>query len=56
VIDAHLNMRPPNPLEFNPDLPAGLAEIILKCLEKEADQRFASADELREALISLGPH
>jgi len=56
VIDAHLNKQPPNPLEFNPDLPTGLAEIILRCLEKDADQRFASADELREALISLSTH
>jgi tRNA A-37 threonylcarbamoyl transferase component Bud32 len=54
VIDAHLNTPPPNPADLAHDLPPGLDQIILRCLEKQSDQRFQSADALREALLELG--
>ena len=52
--------RMPTPLEkLNPDVPAPLARIITRSLEKDPDRRYASADELLHALedVSLsGAH
>lgn len=33
-----------------PDVPEAIERVILRCLEKEPDKRFASADELAQAL------
>jgi hypothetical protein len=33
-----------------PNVPAGLASVIMRCLRKERDQRWQNADELRQAL------
>jgi len=38
------------PKEKNPEIPDSLAEICLKCLEKDRNKRYASAKELAEAL------
>ena len=46
----HVNEAPPKPTKFRKDLPAGLEQAILKALEKKPAKRYASADELREAL------
>jgi tetratricopeptide (TPR) repeat protein len=54
VIDAHLNQLPPDPTELAEGLPNGLGEIILRCLEKEPEQRYGSADLLRDALLEIG--
>ena len=35
--------KPPNPREIKPDVPADLATIILKALEKEPERRYQSA-------------
>ena len=43
---------PPAPLPE--DVPAGLAAVIMKCLQKEARDRFQSAKEFREVLCSGG--
>jgi len=51
VIDAHLKKTPPDPVEIKPGLPRDLADIILRCLEKDPSQRFASATELHRALV-----
>jgi len=51
VIDAHLKKTPPDPVELKPGLPRELAEIILRCLEKDPSQRFSSATELHRALV-----
>lgn len=40
----------PPPREVAPDLPEALERIILRCLEKHADERYADANELGEAL------
>ena len=52
--------RMPTPLEkVNPDVPAPLARIIARTLEKDPDNRYASADDLLHALedVSLsGAH
>ena len=36
-----------------PNCPAGLSDIILRCLEPDPDNRFRSAAQLREALLSM---
>ena len=53
VIDAHLNQAPPDPLEFAPDLEPELGRIVLRCLEKKPENRFADARQLRTALEAL---
>ncbi len=39
--------KPRDPRETNPQLPADLAQLILRCLEKDPARRFQSADEVR---------
>jgi class 3 adenylate cyclase len=49
--------RPAPPHLIEPSLPPALEGVILRCLEKDPARRFASAEELREALcasVSLG--
>ncbi len=53
VIEAHIKLQPPDPLEFAPHLPARLGSVILQCLEKDPQRRFASAADLREALVGV---
>lgn len=53
VIEAHLKQQPPDPAEFARQLPAGLGAVILQCLEKDPVRRFASAADLREALVRV---
>ena len=42
----HKAEPPPDPAVENPRVPADLSRLILKCLEKDKDARYASADEL----------
>ena len=52
VLNKHLNDPPPRPSEKAPhaDVPPALEAVILKCLNKEASERYASAEDLYEAL------
>lgn len=44
--------KAPRPItEFRKDVPAGLAQIIARCLAKKREERFASYSELRDALL-----
>jgi serine/threonine protein kinase len=43
----------PPPTQFEPDLPAELSSIILKCLEENPDDRPKSADEVKNSLLHL---
>ena len=45
-----LHGTPEPPQSLRPEIPAGLADIILRCLEKDPAQRFQSAVELTRAL------
>ncbi|HEY6878502.1 MAG TPA: serine/threonine-protein kinase [Polyangiales bacterium] len=45
----HLQAPAPRPSALAP-VPPALDAVVLKCLEKKADKRFASAEALREAL------
>jgi len=46
VIDAHLNTPPTDPLDLVPDLDPELSRIILRCLEKKPEDRYADTGEL----------
>ncbi len=45
--------EPPALREINPDLPVELESVILRCLEKQPSERYASAAELREGLKTI---
>jgi serine/threonine protein kinase len=40
----------PNPLEFRPDLDTTLVSILVKAIQADANQRFQTAEEFRDAL------
>lgn len=46
----HKSEIPKDPKELNPQIPDDLSKIILKCLEKEKESRYQSADDLRSEL------
>jgi len=49
-----LNEAPPRPGSLRPEVPAGLEEIILKCLGKRPEDRFQDFESLLSALQSEG--
>jgi serine/threonine-protein kinase len=53
MITGHLKTVPPPPSKFKPEIPAQLDAVILRCLEKNRDKRFADTGELRAALAAL---
>jgi tRNA A-37 threonylcarbamoyl transferase component Bud32 len=53
IVDAHLRQAPPDILDLEPQLNPRLAELILRCLEKDPNNRFTTGSELHQALKSL---
>jgi serine/threonine-protein kinase len=52
VLSKHLSEPPVRPSQRSPlSLPAEADEIIMRCLEKDPDDRYQTAEELRQALI-----
>ncbi len=49
----HIVESPPAPRDSNPELPPELENVILKCLQKNPEERYQSALELREELVQL---
>jgi serine/threonine-protein kinase len=47
--EMHLHAPPPNPMELAP-MPSAVGEVVLRCLEKRPERRFASMDALIAAL------
>ena len=47
---AHLQQAPPDPREFYEHIPAGLAQVVLRCLEKSPEERYQTVGELQQAL------
>ncbi|SHF70825.1 Serine/threonine protein kinase [Desulfacinum infernum DSM 9756] len=55
LMDLILECPPEPPRELEPDLPSELEKIILRCLEKDWQKRYAHAEELRQALMEAFP-
>ncbi len=53
TMSAILNEEPTPISELAPETPAGLQRVVLRCLEKNPEQRFQSASDLAFALESL---
>jgi tetratricopeptide (TPR) repeat protein len=53
IVDAHLRQPPPDILDLEPQLNPRLAELIVRCLEKDPDDRFTTGAELHQALKAL---
>ena len=49
----HLEEEPQHPRVFNADVPDELAEVVLKALSKEAEDRYQTANEMYQALDSV---
>jgi hypothetical protein len=53
VLQMHRATPPPDPMHLRPELPEGLARVILRCLDKKPDRRFQGASAMRRALEAL---
>ena len=53
IFDKILHQIPPEPVQFNPKLPAELGRIISKGLEKDLELRYQHASEMRADLKRL---
>ncbi|HEX9562406.1 MAG TPA: protein kinase [Gemmatimonadaceae bacterium] len=53
VLTAQIASAPPPLLQVNANVPPALAQIVMKCLEKEPENRYQSADDLLAAIESL---
>lgn len=51
----HVEDQPPRPRDLNPALSKGLERIILRCLEKDPDDRFPNGEALCTELSQLLP-
>jgi eukaryotic-like serine/threonine-protein kinase len=51
VASKHVRENPPPPRQFNPTVPPDLEAIILKCLAKAPEHRYATGDDLRVDLL-----
>src|SRR6266851_7391984 len=50
MLAAHISERPAPLLERRPDVPPALASLVMQCLEKSADKRPQTADEIMKML------
>lgn len=53
LMAAHINQAPTPPVELQPEMPAGLNQIILTSIAKSPAERFQSADAFRNAVKSV---
>jgi predicted esterase len=53
VLSAQIAIAPRPLLQLKPDVPPAIAQIVMKCLEKDPASRFQTADELLNAIESL---
>ena len=51
VLVKQVTALPPAPRGLNPAIPPSVEQILLRCLAKRADARFATMQNLREALL-----
>jgi len=53
ILDGVLNRAPEAPVKLNPALPAGLERVVNKALQKDREQRYRDAAEMRADLQRL---
>jgi eukaryotic-like serine/threonine-protein kinase len=53
VASARLTSPPPDPRAKRPELPAGCAELVLRCMARRREDRPASIDQVASALDAL---
>jgi dienelactone hydrolase len=53
VMAAHISKAPESLLTVKPDVPPAIAQIVMRCLEKDPGLRFQSAEELLLAIEAL---
>ncbi|HZU80978.1 MAG TPA: Stk1 family PASTA domain-containing Ser/Thr kinase [Acidimicrobiales bacterium] len=51
VASKHVREHPPLPREINPAVPPDLEAVIMKCMAKSPEYRYASGDDLRVDLL-----
>jgi len=49
----HKLEKPPSPKKYNPGIPDDLNRLILKCLEKDGENRYQTTEELFRDLIQI---
>jgi serine/threonine protein kinase len=49
----HKSENPQDPMELNPQIPANLSQLILKCLAKEKEERPQSASQFSTELSGI---
>jgi serine/threonine-protein kinase len=52
LLIAHASERVAPPRDYRPDIPADLEAVVLRCLEKEPEKRYPTADALEKALAA----
>ncbi len=52
VLVKQVTQLPPAPRGLNPEIPPSVEQIILRCLAKKPDGRFATMEQLRDALLA----
>ncbi|MCS6893006.1 MAG: serine/threonine protein kinase [Deltaproteobacteria bacterium] len=53
MMTTRIKMDPPNPKTINPRIPDRLAELILKCLKRNPDERYQNMEEILVDLVSI---
>ncbi|HET8845283.1 MAG TPA: FHA domain-containing serine/threonine-protein kinase, partial [Ktedonobacteraceae bacterium] len=53
ALEKHMNVLPPPPRSIRPELPPLVEEIVLRCLAKKPEDRFASGKALSTALQNV---
>ena len=54
MLMAHAYEEVKRPTDLRPELPRDLEEVVLRCLRKKPEDRFADADTLEKALAACG--
>ncbi|UCE39868.1 MAG: protein kinase [Candidatus Aminicenantes bacterium] len=53
VILKHKTEQPPDPRKFDDQIPVEISQMILKCLEKDKNERYPTADVLLADLVEI---